>query len=427
MVLPCSAFYRQKAFIMVQNIWKALWIMTTMTLGDWTYLSTKDKTVYDDMVALHDTGWPTGYWFKLTVKKGVSLSLTLGPASLSIMKYTVSRQIFSIHMTDSVFYTEIKKPLPINTLSYALQRDAVRGLSSALLTNTVVRKAKKTNKAAANTVLLLYNEYVNRIYYTPSNITTPLLGTVVAERHLPANYSDNYIYRNVTTKTVRGVLANDVSTNQLEILITDLGGRALDTVLDDLGKRRPIKDILLSLDEEDMPSRRVSFTRAVLVSQEPSRKYNNPIEAVIDNQELLTEMRQHLARGGRIVCEVVEVTIPSKFTYESSYVIIDVEGWAFPNVSYHNNQPHRIAGYINLSVIKNFKQTQVDDVDHAVNFTKSEMDPAPGKAMKMAVTDVSDIKNITLALKDAVTLKLLQFRAGKYPMFHLEFKFYPKR
>ena len=316
-----------------------------------------------------------------------------------------------------------------SSYDFYFKRDSVRGFSNALLSNAVLTKAKQTNKATANVVLLLYNEYVNRIYYTPSNIITPLLGTVVAERHLPANHSDNYVYRNVTTKTVRGILADDVLTNQLEVLITDLGGRPLETVLDDSDKRRPIKDILLDLNgTDDMTSRQASFTRGVLVSQEPSRKYNNPIEAVIDNQELLTEMRQHLARGGGIVCEVVEVTIPSKFAYESNYVIIDVEGWAFPNISYHNNnQPYWLAGYINLSVIKNFKQIQADDIYHAIQFTKSEMDPAPGKATKMAVTDVSDIKNFSLALKDAVTLKLLQFSAGKYPMFHLEFKFYPRR
>ena len=249
----------------------------------------------------------------------------------------------------------------------------------------------------------------------------------MAERHLPATNVDNYIYRNVTKNTVRGILADKVSTNHLEILITDLGGRPLETVPDDSGKRRPIKDILLDLNGTiDVPSRRTSFTRAILVSQEPSRKYNNPIEAIIDNHELLIEMRQHLARGGRIVCEVVEVTIPSKFTYESNYVIIDMEGLAFSNVSYHNNQPHWIAGYINLSVIDNCKQTQADDIYHAIHFTKSEMDPAPGKAMKMVVTVVSDIKNFTLALKDALTLKLLQFSAGKYPMYHLEFTFYPR-
>ena len=382
------------------------------------------------MVALRDKHWPREVWFKLKAGKGKSVSMYMASVHISATRYFVTHDIYSIDMMDSVFYTDTTKSLSVNRLKtvYDLKRDAVRGLSSALLTDTVLRKAKQTNKVAANTVLLLYNEYVNRIYYTPSNIITPLLGTVVAERHLPANHVDNYIYRNVTKNTVRGILADDVSTNQLEILITDLGGRPLETVLDDSGKRRPIKDILLDLyGTIAMPSRRASFPRGVLVSQEPSRKYNNPIEAVIDNQKLLIEMRQHLAQGGRIVCEVVEVTIPSKFTYESNCVIIDVEGWAFPNVSYHNNQPHWIAGYINLSVIDNFKQTQADDIYHAIHFTKSEMDPAPGKAMKMVVTDVSDIKNFTLALKDAVTLKLLQFSAGKYPMYHLEFAFSPRR
>ena len=421
----------QKAFLMVQPFWQSLFAVSKMGIADWLYLSTmKNASVYAEMVALRDKHWPRETWFKLKAGKGTSVSMFMGSGHVSATRYFVTYDIYSIDITDSVFYTDTTKSLSVNSLNtvYDLKQDDVRGLSSALVTHTVVRKAKETYKPTANTVLLLYNEYVNRIYYTPSNITTPLLGTVVAERHLPANHSDNYVYRNVTTRTVRGILADDVLTNQLEIQISDLGGRPLETVLDDANKRRPIKDILLDLNGTMTSKRQPSFTRGVLVSQESSRKYNNPIEAVIDNQELLTEMRQHLARGGRIVCEVVEVTIPSKFAYESNYVIIDVEGWAFPNVSYHNNnQPYWLAGYINLSVIKNFKQIQADDIYHAIQFTKSEMDPAPGKATKMAVTDVSDIKNFSLALKDATTLKLLQFSAGKYPMFHLEFKFYPRR
>ena len=302
--------------------------------------------------------------------------------------------------------------------------------SNALLSNAVLTKAKRATRRRKHRLATVQRIRQSHLLYPIEHYHAPSRDGCGGEAPAGEPFPDNYVYRNVTKNPVRGIFADDVLTNQLEIQISDLGGRPLETVLDDSDKRRPIKDILLDLNgTDDMTSRRQpSFTRGVLVSQEPSRKYNNPIEAVIDNQELLTEMRQHLARGGRIVCEVVEVTIPSKFAYESNYVIIDVEGWAFPNVSYHNNnQPYWLAGYINLSVIKNFKQIQADDVYHAIQFTKSEMDPAPGKATKMAVTDVSDIKNFSLALKDAVTLKLLQFSAGKYPMFHLEFKFYPRR
>ena len=382
--------------------------------------------------------WPEEQWWQLRAVKNSTPAVIppivtprVDDTYLSITKYFVTRQALNLYFAGSAFTVDPNVVLSFrdNGRDMVLHLPTVKGWSPDLLeSNVALEKAKRATNT--NIIFLLYNEYVNRIYYTPSNITTPLIGTVVVERQFPKNYPDNYVYRNITKTPVRGIFADDVLTNQLEIQISDLGGRPLETVLDDSDNRRPIKDILLDLNgTDDMTSRRQpSFTRGVLVSQEPSRKYNNPIEAVIDNQELLTEMRQHLARGGRIVCEVVEVTIPSKFAYESNYVIIDVEGWAFPNISYHNNnQPYWLAGYINLSVIKIFKQIQADDVYHAIQFTKSEMDPAPGKATKMAVTDVSDIKNFSLALKDAVTLKLLQFSAGKYPMFHLEFKFYPRR
>ena len=144
-----------------------------------------------------------------------------------------------------------------------------------------------------NVILLLYNKYINRLYFTPSNITTPLLGVVVGERHLPANSPDNYVYRNVTKKTIKGIISDDVNVSHLEILITDIGGRSLETVVDDAGKRRSIKDTLISIGKDpNMIGRRMLFSRAVLISQEPTRyPVNNPIEAVIDNQELLNEIQ----------------------------------------------------------------------------------------------------------------------------------------
>ena len=198
-------------------------------------------------------------------------------------------------------------------------------------------------------------------------------------------------------------------------------------MLDDADKRRCIKDTLISIGKDvNMPRGRLLFSRSVLISQESTRKpVNNPIEAVIDNQELLNEVQIHLARGGCIVCEMVAVILPSKFTLESNYIIIDVERWAFPDVSFQNNRPYWLAGFINTSVIDNFKQIQADDIYHAISFSSGEKDP--GEVTSMAVTEVYDIKNFTLAMRDATTLKLLPFSDGKYPMYHLEFKFYPRR
>ena len=132
----------------------------------------------------------------------------------------------------------------------------------------------------------------------------------------------------------------------------------------------------------------------------------------------------HLARGGRIVGKIHAVIIPSKFTLDSNYIIIDVERWTFPDVSLQDNRPHWVAGFINTSIIPNFKQIQADDIYHAISFGPEAADP--GEPTNMLVTDVYDIKNFTLTMREATTLKLLQFSDGKYPMYHLEFKFYSK-
>ena len=131
-----------------------------------------------------------------------------------------------------------------------------------------------------------------------------------------------------------------------------------------------------------------------------------------------------MAQGGSVVAQMAAVTLPSKFTLESHYAVIDVGRWTFPDVSLQDNRPYWLAGFINTAAIENFKQVQIDDTLHTVNFGSASNDP--GRPVDMVVTDVYDIKNFTLALSDATTLNLLKFSDGKYPMYHLEFKFYAK-
>ena len=166
-------------------------------------------------------------------------------------------------------------------------------------------------------------------------------------------------------------------------------------------------------------------TRGVIVSQETSAKpRNNPTEAIIDNKKLLTVIQQHLISGGTITCELVNVILPSKFQMTANFLVIDVDRWPFKNVSLLNNDARNVIGWINTAKINNFATAHADDSYHPVNFGTTTQDP--GKAVLVAITDMYDIKNFTINVRDAVTSNLLTFSAGKYPFFHFEFKFYSK-
>ena len=164
------------------------------------------------------------------------------------------------------------------------------------------------------------------------------------------------------------------------------------------------------------------LTEEVLISQEPSTTFiNNPIQAVIDNADLLTKVQQHLLRGGKISAEIINLVLPTKFTLSSNYLLIEVENWTFKEISYINSKPFYIMGFVNTSIIKDFTTIQKDDGFTSIYFGQ-ETDP--GIPVPVSITDVFDIKNFTLALRDAVTFKLIQFTPGKYPMYHLRFTFY---
>ena len=102
-------------------------------------------------------------------------------ASLSVIKYNVAYNTYSIEMTNSVFYkgsTFYADTNVYQTRTISLSQSEVMGLCPDLLTNDAVRKAKPRT---SNVILLFYNEYINRLYFTPSNITMSLLGAVVGE------------------------------------------------------------------------------------------------------------------------------------------------------------------------------------------------------------------------------------------------------
>ena len=235
----------QHAFLMSQPFWRGFFRSSKMIKADWDNLATKNASVYAEMIRYKQS--IPNMWHKLQVGKGKSVSMWNKSVYISATRYFVKYEVLSVNTQDTIFFTKTARPINSydGKIDYNLETNNVRGLSPALLNDTVVRKTKKI--PLTKDVLLLYNEYVNRIYYTPSNIVTPLLGTVVVERKLPVNSSDTYVYRNITKNTVRGIIADNILTQELEILMSDLDGRLLESVLDNSNKRRPIKDILLDL------------------------------------------------------------------------------------------------------------------------------------------------------------------------------------
>ena len=115
-----------------------------------------------------------------------------------------------------------------------------------------LEKAQHIRKYDASTsnneVLMLYNEYMKPIYYTPANSYTPLMSMLLAEPFLPVNAKIDHSYRNVAALSdVEGSIGNDVATNYLTFFILDLGGQPIVKVFDSSGKRRPAISILLEI------------------------------------------------------------------------------------------------------------------------------------------------------------------------------------
>ena len=82
------------------------------------------------------------------------------------------------------------------------------------------------------------------MYYTGTNISTPLIGAAVAERKLSRETPGNkgYAYRNLTqgdsSYPITSFIAGDVKTNSLEIDILTLGRSHLEKVFDKMGGQR---------------------------------------------------------------------------------------------------------------------------------------------------------------------------------------------
>ena len=216
-------------------------------------------------------------------------------------------------------------------------------------------------------------------------------------------------YRNLTqgdsNYPISSFVANDVKTDSLEIDILTLGGNQLDKVFDKVGGQRlQVTQTLFVLLPPPIMSKESIEQYTVLISQEEASKpRNNPTDAIIDDKELLQNMRNHLASRGTIVCRLTNVVLPSKFELDATFLFIDVDRWPFPNVSVIDKTARNVVGFINTSTIKNFATIRADNALHAVAFGKG--DSKPGIAVPVNITDVFDIKRFAINVRNCDTQK----------------------
>ena len=48
----------------------------------------------------------------------------------------------------------------------------------------------------------------------------------------------------------------------------------------------------------------------------------------------------------------------------------------------------------------------------------------PGKSVNVEITDMYDIKDFDIEIRESSDMSLIQIEAGKYPLFNVEFDFY---
>ena len=209
-------------------------------------LKQSNPSVYKEMTDL-SAEHPLLTWYIITHPPTTGIVKDVSQITFSITQYYTEYQDTSrINLTNSLWYTEPGDQylLSLSNKDVSLKGRDISGIRPPLMSNADLANAKEST---ANIILLLYNEFVQQLYYTPSNQYIPLIAMVVGERRQESLSLANYSYRNITKRTVAIQIGDTVHTNTLDILIKDLGGNNLERIVDSSSKRKPVKDLLFSI------------------------------------------------------------------------------------------------------------------------------------------------------------------------------------
>ena len=272
-------------------------------------------------------------------------------------------------------------------------------------------------KSMLTSVFFVGEVHMKNTYITLTIHYMNLIGSIVGDKCLTETDDNPDRYRDlVRDKPLAGTFANTSKVTHLDISILDIEGGGLYST--DL----PTRNVLLELNKRKLRSK-PTYCVNVLVSQELYwRPLTNPTHVNIESDNLLLIAGRYLDRGRHVRFSLIDLALPIKFTTSSNYLIVTVNELKFANESsYVNNMPTQVLGFVNMSKITNLKELQNQNKYYPVPFGG---DADSGKLVRMHVTDMYDIKNFEISIRDGKDLSLVVFETGLYPLFNLKFEFY---
>ena len=210
-------------------------------------LKNKSPILYQEMKSVMTANPEFTQWYTVMIAPSTSeIIRDVSQITFSITQYyTEYKDASRINLTNSLWYTEPGDQylLSLSNKDVSLKNRDISGIRPSLMSNVDLANAKESTV----NIILLYNEFVQQLYYTPSNQYIPLIAMVVGERRQKSVSLANYSYRNITKRIVSAQIGDTIHTNTLDILIKDLGGNNLERIIDSSSKRKPVKDLLFSI------------------------------------------------------------------------------------------------------------------------------------------------------------------------------------
>ena len=147
----------------------------------------------------------------------------------------------------------------------------------------------------------------------------------------------------------------------------------------------------------------------------------NPTFVKLDNPILQDKIRNSLALKRKVYAQLKSIILPVRFTVpKSNTLMIEIHGWQFEEITYKNNKPRHILGYIGLNKIPKFSILNVQNISESVNFNSEN---GAGTSNIVRIRDIKDVTDFSIEIKDVLTDTPITFLTTIHPIFTLSFYF----